>query len=280
VDAARHATPLGKPLTRLRFPLAVAAVLACGGCVTTSATRADDEGVADLSDGRRKGVLHVVARGQTLYRIAKTYGITVQDLVEVNDLVDPSKLAVGAALWIPGAERLLDVPATVAVTPEPARPVRVEAPKIPEKRPDPTAPSPDDDPPEAPKVVLQRTRFAWPLDGRLSSHFGARGDGHHDGIDVLAPKGTPVRAADAGTVLFAGEQRGYGNLVLLKHADGLVTVYAHHDANKVRAGDVVSKGQTVGTVGRTGRASTDHLHFEVRVDRKARNPLFYLPERE
>jgi murein DD-endopeptidase MepM/ murein hydrolase activator NlpD len=109
-----------------------------------------------------------------------------------------------------------------------------------------------------------------PVQARVSSEFGMRshpvsGERHqHTGIDFAAPAGSPVRAAGAGTVTFAGARGGYGNLVIIRHPDGAETYYAHQRDLAVQAGQVVSAGETIGTVGSTGRSTGPHLHFELR----------------
>lgn len=111
-----------------------------------------------------------------------------------------------------------------------------------------------------------------PASGRVSSEYGPRvhpitGQHRpHTGIDVAAPTGTPVRAAAAGTVTFAGSRGGYGNLVIVDHGGGRETYYAHNSANHVAVGDRVVSGQDIAAVGATGMATGPHLHFEVRVD--------------
>lgn len=122
-------------------------------------------------------------------------------------------------------------------------------------------------------------RFAWPARGRVSSTFGPRGNAHHDGIDIAAPEGTPVRAALDGTVVYTGVLRGYGKVVILAHGDGLTTVYAHNSKNLVKQGARVSRGAVIASVGRTGRTTGPNLHFEVRKDNRARDPMAFLPKR-
>ena len=120
-------------------------------------------------------------------------------------------------------------------------------------------------------------RFSWPVPGGvLSSAFGIRNGVMHDGVDIAAPAGTPVHAADRGVVIFSGRLRGYGNVVILRHDDHYVTVYAHNRLNSVREGDYVARGQIIAEVGTTGRTTGPNLHFEVRHDNLARNPLNYL----
>lgn len=115
----------------------------------------------------------------------------------------------------------------------------------------------------------------------ITSKFGVRKNGKHDGIDLAANRGVKILAAADGTVLFSGYgPTGYGLTVLIKHTDNVFTVYSHNDKNLVKKGKRVRRGQAIATVGKTGRASGDHLHFEVRVNRVAYNPLAYLPKRK
>jgi murein DD-endopeptidase MepM/ murein hydrolase activator NlpD len=117
----------------------------------------------------------------------------------------------------------------------------------------------------------------WPVEGPLSSPFGPRDGRAHDGIDLAVAEDTPVRAACDGVVAYAGSgMRGYGNLVILRHAGALATVYAHNHELLVRQGDLVTRGQVVARSGQTGHVTAPHLHFEVRKDSIARDPLGYL----
>jgi murein DD-endopeptidase MepM/ murein hydrolase activator NlpD len=121
------------------------------------------------------------------------------------------------------------------------------------------------------------SHMSWPVDGPVSSPFGKREGKMHDGIDLSVAADTPVRAACDGVVAYAGNGlRGYGNLVILKHADMLATVYAHNRELLVKEGQAVTRGQAIARSGQTGKASAPHLHFEVRKDSIACNPLGYL----
>lgn len=126
---------------------------------------------------------------------------------------------------------------------------------------------------------LGKGRFVWPVPQfyRVSSHFGKRGRRHHDGIDIPAPKGTPIVSVDHGVVVYSNNGiRGYGNMIVIAHSDEVFTVYAHNRKNKVDKGDRVKKGQQIAEVGNTGRSTGPHLHFEIRVKNKARNPSRFL----
>jgi murein DD-endopeptidase MepM/ murein hydrolase activator NlpD len=114
--------------------------------------------------------------------------------------------------------------------------------------------------------------------GRVLAGYGvAAGGNHNDGINIAAPRGTPVSAVDAGVVAYAGnELRGYGNLVLVKHASGWITAYAHCDELLVKQGEKVNRGQAIAKVGATGGVSEPQLHFEMRRGKKAVDPREFL----
>jgi murein DD-endopeptidase MepM/ murein hydrolase activator NlpD len=118
--------------------------------------------------------------------------------------------------------------------------------------------------------------FVWPCDGVVVSGFGLRWGRMHEGIDVGCAYGTPNRAAASGTVIYSGWLGGYGNLIVVDHGNGLSTAYAHASALLAGVGQIVSQGETVSLVGSTGNSSGPHLHFEVRVNGQAVDPLLYL----
>ena len=125
--------------------------------------------------------------------------------------------------------------------------------------------------------------FRWPTSGRISSYFGGRkspggiGSTNHKGIDIAVPRGTPIYAADGGTVTYAGRMSGYGYLVQIDHGNGYVTRYGHNSSLTVSVGQHVYKGQQVARAGSTGNSTGNHCHFEVRYNGVAKNPLNYLP---
>jgi murein DD-endopeptidase MepM/ murein hydrolase activator NlpD len=120
--------------------------------------------------------------------------------------------------------------------------------------------------------------FQWPVNGKIISGFGATSGGlHNDGINIAAPRGTPVHAAENGVVVYAGNQlRGFGNLILIRHADGWVTAYAHNDTLLVKKGQQVKRGDVIARVGSTGNVSTPQLHFELRKGTEAVDPKVML----
>jgi murein DD-endopeptidase MepM/ murein hydrolase activator NlpD len=118
--------------------------------------------------------------------------------------------------------------------------------------------------------------FIWPVNGAVVSGYGMRWGRLHEGIDITASTGTPILAAAAGTVIYAGWLGGYGNLVVVDHGNGLATAYAHASATLASVGQSVAQGETIALVGSTGNSSGPHLHFEVRVNGVAVDPLLYL----
>jgi murein DD-endopeptidase MepM/ murein hydrolase activator NlpD len=120
-------------------------------------------------------------------------------------------------------------------------------------------------------------RLRWPAQGRVISSFGSNGGRKNDGIDIAVPEGTPIHAAENGVVIYAGDGlKGFGNTVLLRHEDGLVTVYGHASEIKVKRGDTVRRGQEIARSGMTGDADRPKLHFEVRNGTTPVNPMTYL----
>ena len=120
------------------------------------------------------------------------------------------------------------------------------------------------------------TEFRWPAKGRVIAGFGGKAGGN-DGINIALPEGTPVKAAEGGTVAYAGnELKGYGNLVLIRHPDGWVSAYAHNGELKVKRGEQVARGQTIATSGQTGNVSSPQLHFELRKGSTPVDPMPHL----
>jgi murein DD-endopeptidase MepM/ murein hydrolase activator NlpD len=266
------------------------------------------------------GSSHVVQQGETLYSIARKYGVKPGDLASANRLPSFDAIRIGQRLVIPsgkvspppkvaaadntttgygGTKVIGTVPADHTKTAEMPRapetktasldPAPVAEPKSPAIAAQPTTPvekgasqgtadaaaaiQEASDPPSA-----NGTSFRWPVRGRIISGFGAKpGGDKNDGINLAVPEGTSVKAAEAGTVIYAGnELSGYGNLVLIRHADGWVSAYAHNSALKVKKGDQVTRGETIATAGATGSVTSPQVHFELRKGAKPVNPLDYL----
>ncbi|MEZ4282930.1 MAG: LysM peptidoglycan-binding domain-containing M23 family metallopeptidase [Myxococcota bacterium] len=187
------------------------------------------------------GAYHEVAPGENLYRIGLRYGVPAAVIARANGIADVTQLRVGQRLFIPGVRG--------GSAPSERRIARYDGP----------------------------LRFAWPVKGRLTSRFGLRGNRPHEGIDLGAPYGTPIHAAEAGRVIHSGRFGAYGKVVILKHAGAYRSVYAHAQRLFVEKGDFVERGQKIAEVGATGRATGPHLHFEIRRGEVAHDPLAYLP---
>ncbi|MFO0598590.1 MAG: M23 family metallopeptidase [Myxococcaceae bacterium] len=254
----------------LRPAIGVLCVALVSGCATTSATSSASPSSArkiDLSAPAPKGmVTHPVEKGQTLYRIARAYGLSVEELMDANRIDDPRELKAGELLYVPGAKERRRVADFDAPEPEPQpRPATASA-----------APTTEKKPPKLVKVGKGSGVLEWPLRGVLYARFGKKGKDPHDGIDLAAPAGQPVKTAASGSVLFAGEQKGYGLIVIVEHDDGLITLYAHNRDLRVKTGQKVRAGQVVATVGDSGKTSGPHLHFEVRREGVPVDPLDFL----
>ncbi len=210
---------------------------------------------------------HVVRSGETLSQIGYAYRIPYQELAAFNSIRNPDQIESGQRLRVPHVAHYRG-PIETTATAKPPPPLRGKPPARWKPRPPPVQPPIPDD---AGKF------FSWPIQGTLTSRFGPRNGSFHDGVDIAAPAGAPVRAAAAGRVIFSDNLRGYGKMVILKHANGFTTVYAHHQRNLVKDGQTVGRGDIVGEVGESGRVSRPSLHFEVRSGKSARNPIHYLP---
>jgi murein DD-endopeptidase MepM/ murein hydrolase activator NlpD len=127
-----------------------------------------------------------------------------------------------------------------------------------------------------PPPITDPATFIWPANARIMSPFGRRGGRPHQGVDIDAPYGAPIVAAQTGTVTLSGWKNGYGQTVIIDHGQGLSTLYAHQSKILVRVGQRVSQGQQIGVVGATGRVTAPHLHYEVHVNGVPRNPMPWL----
>jgi murein DD-endopeptidase MepM/ murein hydrolase activator NlpD len=222
---------------------------------------------------------YVVQRGDSLYVISRRFGADMARLAQANNLREPYMIREGQLLTLPSGM----VPAMVqnrtnVPPPSSASWERVATTSLPNVkrsgsiRKEPFVRFPD--PPAS-----AGNGFVWPVEGRVVSRFGAKGDGlFNDGMNIAAPRGAPVRAVDNGIVAYAGKEiRGFGNLLLIKHEDGLITAYAHNEALLVARGDKVSRGQVIAKVGTSGGVESPQLHFEVRKGTRAVDPSAYLP---
>lgn len=224
----------------------------------------------------RERCVHVVRRGDSVARLSARYRVARQSVVTVNQLGSEGALKVGQRLTVPGCRDGAMRRATAARGPSPAVELedglllaRVGPARVPTRL-----------FVAVPEFGREAIDFAWPVEGTIASGFGRRRSGWHAGVDIKADMGTPVFAAAPGTVVFSGWAASYGRLVKIKHSNGFTTLYAHNYENLVEVGDEVAAGALIAVVGRSGRASAEHLHFEIRRDGMAFNPLFLLESRD
>ncbi|MCE9600113.1 MAG: M23 family metallopeptidase [Spirochaetia bacterium] len=256
-----------------------------------------ESGTFSFNDMGKNNVTHRVQPKETIFAIAKKYGMKPADLVAQNPELKNRPLYIGEDLLIDSSSKAAAVAAvtpmhqikrgenlstiarkyktTVAVI---AKLIGISAATTLKEGKSLRVPGP---------AVLYRAMFAWPVQAPITSYFGRRYNPFiggfpqfHKGLDLGAYLGTPFHAARDGIVIFSGRMEGYGNCIFVRHAADLVTVYGHNKVNLVKQGDVVRQGQVIGQVGRTGSATGPHLHFEVRKQELALNPLVALGWKE
>jgi len=196
---------------------------------------------------------YTVQRKDTLYSISRKFGTDVSTLAKSNGLAKPYAISVGQSLQVPSGkadtQRRVESSARASAKPKAASKTM-------------------------PQVPRRAGRFLMPVRGTILSGFGPKPGGlHNDGINIGANRGTPIKAAENGVVVYAGnELRGYGNLLLVRHSGGWVTAYAHIGKFRVRQGAKVKQGEVIGEVGNSGSVDRPQLHFEIRKGTRAVNP--------
>lgn len=225
--------------------------------------------------------VHVIESGESLYTIARRYEVTAQAIVQANGLGSPDKIYVGQRVVIPGRSDLLASKASAkpvnsetsaaddiqvaSVQPNASTPLpsNTSAPAAPTEAPIQQAEKPK--PLQQPAVeptLSGNDKFRWPVSGRVISDFASS---KSTGINIEAPEGAAIRAAENGQVIYVGNGvEGYGNLILIRHPNGFVSAYAHLKDTKVEKGAVVNRGDQIGSAGMTGSVSRPQLHFELR----------------
>jgi len=243
---------------------------------------------------------HVVAQGETVYAISRQFDVSLAELVRLNGIDKPFTIVTGQTLLLPDTQRI--AVATAAPVSEGDTGASDDTDNSGASRPQQEAsrqapplqgqgqPTQDEPPPPVKKVVLPPSTnipqpnklsgdgFLWPVKGKVISGFGPKGKGlHNDGINIAAPTGAPILAAQHGVVAYSGnELRGFGNLILIKHDKGYMTAYAHAAQILVQRGARVKRGDVIGRVGSTGSVSGPQLHFEIRQGRRPVDPLRHL----
>jgi murein DD-endopeptidase MepM/ murein hydrolase activator NlpD len=226
---------------------------------------------------------HVVAPGETLNSIARLYGKPVIVIAKANNLSLDTRVRVGDHLIIPEMRETAR-PSQVApraempVSQPPRSVASADSPSAARIAEPVTPPPAAQDPGKAAEPVGSLPTFRWPVRGRIIAAFGPKPNGlQNDGINLAVPEGTPIKAADDGVVAYAGsELKGYGNLVLVRHANGFVTAYAHASEILVKRGDTVKRGEVIAHSGQTGNVTSPQLHFEIRKGSTPVDPAQYL----
>jgi murein DD-endopeptidase MepM/ murein hydrolase activator NlpD len=241
---------LPKLTARVRFPLpalilslgrgcaaVVVLVFVMTGCSTVPKQEVPVLPLPPVAE-KPQGIYHKVAKQESLWRISKTYGVSLDAIVAANNIPNAAVIEENQLVFIPGAKETLKV----------------------------VLDKTDDKPDE----------FAWPLKGRVISFFNdPKGQGVNRGIDITAAQGEQILAARDGKVVMSQYLSGYGDTVILDHQDGYYSVYAHQEGLAVKPGQDVSKGTPLGRLAKSGRSA--HLHFQIRKMDEPTNPLHYLP---
>ncbi|MDN5004717.1 peptidoglycan DD-metalloendopeptidase family protein [Bradyrhizobium sp. GCM10027634] len=241
--------------------------------------------------------LHFVNHGDTLASIARKNHISAAELARANGLEPSAKLKLGTKLTVPGAKTAAAAgplaPAPVAAGPVAAALQPVAATPVPTTKVAAAAPvqsarlaqattnieeKPAETPAKAAETTSSLPTFRWPVRGKVITSYGTKTNGKsNDGINVAVPEGTPVKAADDGVVAYSGnELKNYGNLVLVRHANGYVTAYAHASELLVKRGDTIKRGQVIAKSGQSGEVGSPQLHFEIRKGSSPVDPLQFL----
>ncbi len=234
--------------------------------------------LSSSAHARQQGIYHKVKKGESLYRISVAYKVPIIRIMEANGIRTTAPLKVGQKLFIPGARTKAKVQPFVSLTPK--EKIDLERSLETEEKPFPPEPSPGSPAPVpgTPPWQGKELDIIWPIEGKINSPFGQRNKRLHAGIDIASPFYQEVKAAMDGEVLLAAETRsGYGNVVVLRHDRGYVTIYGHMSVIISKAGETVRQGQAIGGVGSTGKSTGPHLHFEVRHDGRPIDPMTVLP---
>ncbi len=211
-------------------------IIFIAGCATTEYPGLPGAGPA-ASVKKQEGAYHKVVKGQTLWRIARAYGVPVEDIIHGNNIPNAAAIEVGQLIFIPGAKGAKDIP---------------------ERTPD-----------------ENKEEFAWPLKGKIIRYFDRGAQSISRGLDIEANEGDTVKASREGKVVMLGTMTGYGQTIMVDHGDGFISVYAQNRKFLVQLGDHVYKSEAIAETGRRGRKS--FCHFEIRKGGDAVNPLYYLP---
>jgi murein DD-endopeptidase MepM/ murein hydrolase activator NlpD len=267
--------------------------------IATSDDTALEEPIAQKPAKKlNRGMNYTVASGDTLYSLGRKFGVSPFAIADANGFAHDSALPLGQEIRLPGAKPLAAEATVAENTPSTAPTVKKKAklslveeeqtqadagsePAIGEEQAQQVAVKPAlkiKEPVVSAAASSKALNLRWPVKGKIISGYGPKSDGlKNEGINIAVPEGTSIRAADDGVVAYAGnELKGYGNLVLVRHAGGFVTAYAHAKQLMVKRGDTIKRGDVIGLAGQTGAVTSPQVHFEVRKGAAALDPLKYI----
>ncbi len=209
------------------------------------------------------GTYHTVGKGQTLWRISQAYDVELQELAELNNILDLSQVKAGQKIFIPGVFRTKVIEPYQQIQPKKTKQSSYSSNKRRSKK---------------DVIKFEKGRFIWPVKGVIVKSFGIKGGYRNNGLDIEVKGENPVLASDDGEVVYANTNlKGYGKTIIIKHRGGFTTVYTNHQENMVKIGENVIKGDEIARLGSLRPSNKYTAHFEIRKDRKPRNPLFFLP---
>lgn len=263
-----------------------------------------------------KGVYHRVKKGETFRTIARAYHVQMQDLVEINNIQNPNLIEEGSVIFIPEASEIIDdIFAAAKKKDADKKTISGVNSKLSSdnnkknlKNPDNFKPEPDKVKPDEDAAAdsnqaqaktgekkglqsrtkqtiedkedtqLEKKRFIWPVQGSVKTNFGIQpGKTYHNWIKIVSESGTPVKAADDGTIIFSAPLKDYGKTIIVRHQNGYATVYTHLKKVIVKADQKIRRGNIIGLIGEKDETGDAFMNFEVRLHGKARNPLLFLP---
>ncbi len=227
---------------RNSFFLILVVAFVLNSCVSLQAASGT---VVQKQQGNRYQISYVIQKGDTLAKIAKRYGVAMEDIQRENAIYDPQDIFVGLEIII-------------------LKQNKVKRKKITKQE---------------HKSLKNKANFIFPVEGRVTSPFGKRWGHMHTGVDFSSNKGREIKAAADGVVVFAGNRGGYGRAIIIQHTKRIKTLYGHNEKIYVHKGQRVKQGQVISYMGKTGIATGVHLHFEVRIDNVPHDPFLYLPSR-
>lgn len=249
-----------------RYGLSADTIILVNGLKRPSDLKTGDIVTIPNQDGR----LIQVKANDSIYKISERYGVSWKKIVDCNNLSDVN-IKAGMKLFIPDSEM-----------------TKYEREKFYQTKPKQAAPvvrSTSKSSSEAKKSIATSSMFSWPIQGAITSSYGSRSDpitgvkDFHTGLDIRGAMNTSVKAPYDGIVAFTGWSNVYGNFILIKHENNVVTMYGHLNKINVKKGETVKRGTIIGAVGTTGRSTGPHLHFEVLKNNKRENPLSFLMEK-